>query len=594
MKPTILPETPQPSTSREELWSSDAIARMLQALDVPWVALVPGASFRGLHDSLVNHIGNQHPQMLLCLHEGNAVSMAHGYAKASGRMMGAILHSNVGLLNGSMGIFNAWCDRVPMLILGATGPWDAAKRRPWIDWIHTASDQGALVRGYTKWDNQPASVPAAYDALLRAAQMATTAPCGPTYVNLDAALQESKLGDLPPLPDPSRFGAPESPRPAPELIARAAALLSGAAAPVILVGRGKRTLESWRARVALAEKLGARVMTDLKTGASFPTRHPLHVGPPGTFLSEPAAGAVREADVILALDWVDLAGTFKQVYGDRPVGAKIVSASVDVHLHRGFSMDYFGLPPVDVQLLVEPDVAVPLLLEACRARAHAPTASGASASRRRTSDVLSLRAVADALNEATDGVDVCLTGLPLGWPGETRHFSHPLDYLGGNGGGGVGAGPGITVGAALALKGSGRVPIGLVGDGDYLMGVTALWTATHYQIPCLMVVCNNRSFYNDEAHQERVARMRGRPVENKWIGQRINEPDIDLAALAVAQGAKGIGPVTGPEQLRSAIAQGVRAVLDGEVCVIDARVRPGYDADISGERATRQEPVGRT
>jgi len=594
MKPTILAETPQPSPAHEELWSSDAIARMLQALDVPWVSLVPGASFRGLHDSLVNHIGNQRPQMILCLHEGAAVSVAHGYAKASGRMMGTILHSNVGLLNGSMGIFNAWCDRVPMLVLGATGPWDAAKRRPWIDWIHTASDQGALVRGYTKWDNQPASVPAAYDALLRAAQMATTAPCGPTYVNLDAALQESKLGALPPLPDPARFGAPDSPRPAPELIARAAGLLSGAAAPVILVGRGKRTLESWRARVALAEKLGARVMTDLKTGASFPTRHPLHVGPPGTYLSEAAAAAVRGADVILALDWIDLAGTLKQVYGDRPIGAKVVAASCDVHVHRGFSMDYFGLPPVDVNLLAEPDVAVPLLLEACKPRPHAAAPVGAPDASRRPYDVVSLRAVAAALNEATEGVEVCLTRLPLGWPGEARHFTHPLDYLGGDGGAGVGAGPGITVGAGLALKGSGRIPIGLIGDGDYLMGLTALWTAAHYQIPGLFLVCNNRSFYNDEAHQERVARMRGRPVENKWIGQRINEPDIDLAALAVAQGAKGIGPVTDPEQLRSAIAQGVRAVLDGEVCVIDARVRPGYDADISGERATRQEPVGRT
>jgi thiamine pyrophosphate-dependent acetolactate synthase large subunit-like protein len=594
MKPTILPETPQPSAAHEELWSSDAIARMLQALDVPWVSLVPGASFRGLHDSLVNHIGNQRPQMILCLHEGAAVSVAHGFAKASGRMMATILHSNVGLLNGSMGIFNAWCDRVPMLILGATGPWDAAKRRPWIDWIHTASDQGALVRGYTKWDNQPASVPAAYDALLRAAQMATTAPCGPTYVNLDAALQESKLGAMPALPDPARFGAPDSPRPAPELIARAAGVLSGATAPVMLVGRGKRTLESWRARVALAEKLGARVMTDLKTGASFPTRHPLHIGPPGTYLSEAAAAAVRESDVILALDWIDLAGTLKQVYGDRPIGARVVAASCDVHVHRGFSMDYFGLPPVDVNLLAEPDVAVPLLLEACKPRSHAAAPATATDGTRRTDDVLSLRAVAAALNEATAGVEVCLTRLPLGWPGEARHFAHPLDYLGGDGGAGVGAGPGITVGAGLALKGSGRIPIGLIGDGDYLMGLTALWTAAHYQIPCLFVVCNNRSFYNDEAHQERVARMRGRPVENKWIGQRINEPDIDLAALAVAQGAKGIGPVTDPAELRSAIAQGVKAVLNGEVCVIDARVRPGYDADISGERATRQEPVGRT
>ena len=257
-------------------------------------------------------------------------------------------------------------------------------------------------------------------------------------------------------------------------------------------------------------------------------------------------------------------------------------------------MDYFGLPPVDVNLLAEPDVAVPLLLEACKARTHAAAPTSAPDAGRRVHDVLSLRAVGAALNEATDGVEVCLTRLPLGWPGEARHFSHPLDYLGGDGGAGVGAGPGITVGAGLALKGSGRIPIGLIGDGDYLMGLTALWTAAHYQIPCLFVVCNNRSFYNDEAHQERVARMRGRPVENKWIGQRINEPDIDLAALAVAQGAKGIGPVTDPEQLRSAIAQGVKAVLAGDVYVIDARVRPGYDADISGERATRQEPVGRT
>jgi thiamine pyrophosphate-dependent acetolactate synthase large subunit-like protein len=594
MNPKITPETPLPTTAGNELWSSDAIARMLQALEVPWVALVPGASFRGLHDSLVNHIGNQRPQMILCLHEQGAVSIAHGFAKASGRMMGAILHSNVGLLNGSMGIFNAWCDRVPMLILGATGPWDSAKRRPWIDWIHTASDQGALVRGYTKWDNQPGSVQAAYDALLRATQMATTAPCAPTYINLDAALQEAKLGDLPPLPDPSRFRAPEAPQPAPDAVARAAALLSGAASPVIMIGRSQRTMESWRARVALAEKLGARVVSDLKVGASFPTRHPLFVGPAGTFLSEAATRAVREADVVLALDWVDLAGTLKQVYTDRPVTAKIVSASCDVHVHRGFSMDYFGMAPVDVQLLVDPDVAVPRLLEACRARSYTPPAATADEPVRGTGDVLTLRSVAASLNEATAGVDVCLTGLPLGWPGNGRHFAHPLDYIGGNGGGGVGAGPGITVGAALALKGSGRVVIGLVGDGDYLMGLTALWTATHYGLPCVLIVCNNRSFYNDEAHQERVARMRGRPVENKWIGQRINEPDIDLALLAVAQGAKGIGPVTDPAKLSGVIAQGVQLAREGEVCVIDARVRPGYDADISGERAARQEPVGRT
>ncbi len=158
-------DVPVSSPQQEHLWGSDAIAAMLRALDIPYLALNPGASYRGLHDSIVNYLGNERPQMLLCLHEEAAVAIAHGYAKASGRMMGVVLHSNVGLMHGSMAIFNAWCDRMPMLILGATGPWDAARRRPWIDWIHTASDQGALVRDYTKWDNQPASVPAAYEAL---------------------------------------------------------------------------------------------------------------------------------------------------------------------------------------------------------------------------------------------------------------------------------------------------------------------------------------------------------------------------------------------------------------------------------------------
>src|SRR6267143_5628429 len=179
LSPTVRAEAPVAGPEQKEIWGSDAIAAVLRTLDIPFLALNPGASYRGLHDSIVNYLGNTRPQMLLCLHEESAVAIAQGYAKVSDRMMGAVVHSNVGLMHASMAIFNAWCDRVPMLVLGATGPWDAAKRRPWIDWIHTASDQAALVRDFTKWDNQPASVPAAYEALLRAAQIANTAPRGP-------------------------------------------------------------------------------------------------------------------------------------------------------------------------------------------------------------------------------------------------------------------------------------------------------------------------------------------------------------------------------------------------------------------------------
>src|SRR5439155_25802767 len=153
----------------------------------------PGASYRGLHDSLVNYLGNERPQILLCLHEESAVAIAHGYAKVTGKAMAAAVHSNVGLMHATMAIFNAWCDRMPMVILGATGPVDAAKRRPWIDWIHTARDQGAIVRNYTKWDDQPASPAAAREALIPATWIADTAPKEPVYINLDAETQEASL-----------------------------------------------------------------------------------------------------------------------------------------------------------------------------------------------------------------------------------------------------------------------------------------------------------------------------------------------------------------------------------------------------------------
>ena len=205
---TAAVERPVPSGTNVAGFGSDVVAEVLRDLDIPYIALNPGASYRGLHDSLVNHIGNAAPQMLLCLHEEIAVAIAHGYAKVTGKAMAAAVHSNVGLFHATMAIFNAWCDRMPVLILGATGPVDAAKRRPWIDWIHTAADQGAIVRNYTKWDDQPASPAAAREALLRAFWLANTAPQGPVYINLDADMQESALEKpLPPI-DVKRYMPP--------------------------------------------------------------------------------------------------------------------------------------------------------------------------------------------------------------------------------------------------------------------------------------------------------------------------------------------------------------------------------------------------
>lgn len=575
-------DAPVPGAEDGSVWGSDAMAAMLRALGVPYVVVNPGASFRGLHDSLVNHLGNQDPQMLLVLHEEHAVAIAHGFAKVSGRPLAAILHSNVGLMHGSMAIFDAWADRVPVLVLGATGPVDAAKRRPWIDWLHTSADQAALVRNFIKWDAQPASVPAAQEALLRAHQIATTAPCGPVYVCFDAELQERRLERLPALPPVARYQAPRPGTPAAADVRIALDWLQGARRPVILAGRVSRSRQDWADRVALAEQLGARVLTDLKLGAAFPTRHPLHAGPAGMFLSPECAQVLRDADVVLSLDWVDLAGTLKQAWGQEPVASRVIQASVDHHVHNGWSMDHQALPPADLFIACEPGAMVSELLQA--ASDLAPRWSGAAdpapvaQDPPDTAEPLRVADVARIARRAVSGREVCLARLPLSWSGDMWDFEDPLDYLGYDGGGGIGSGPGMAVGVALALKGTSRLPMAIIGDGDFLMGTTALWTAASARVPMLVLVVNNRSFFNDELHQERVARERGRPVENRWIGQRIDDPAPDLAMMARAQGAIGFGPIADAATLEATLREALAAVDQGQTVVVDVIVRPGYTA----------------
>ncbi len=571
-------ERPVPAGTNAAGFGSDVVAETLRALDVPYIALNPGASYRGLHDSLVNHLGNARPQMLLCLHEEHAVAIAHGYAKVTGRAMAAAVHSNVGLFHATMAIFNAWCDRVPVIVIGATGPVDAAKRRPWIDWIHTARDQGAIVRGYVKWDDQPASPAAAREALLRAGWIAQTAPMGPVYVNLDAEMQEAPLEAPLPALDAARFTPPAMVAAPAEAVAQAAAVLRAAKRPVILAGRVSRRLDAWEARVALAEALDARVVTDLKVGAAFPTDHPLHAGVPGVIAPVPeVAEIIRAADVILSFAWVDLAGTLRSVFGATPPPARIIQITLDHLVHNGWSMDHQGLPPVDLLLAAEPDAVVPALVAALATKSDPrETASPPRRFPPLGDHPIAVDHLAQALRRSVGERAVTLTHLPLGWNGGSWPFRHPLDFIGSEGGAGIGSGPGVSIGAALALRQSGRLPVAVVGDGDFLMGVTALWTAAHYRIPLLMVVANNRSFFNDEVHQERVARMRARPVDNKWIGQRIGDPDIDLAALARAQGARGFGPIVKAAELEAVFAQAIAAVEDGHVAVVDVRVEPGY------------------
>jgi thiamine pyrophosphate-dependent acetolactate synthase large subunit-like protein len=568
-------ERPTPAGVNAPGFGSDVIADALRTLDIPYIALTPGASYRGLHDSIVNYLGNTKPQMLLCLHEETAIAIAHGYAKVTGKAIATAVHSNVGLMHATMAMFNAWCDRMPVVVLGATGPVDAVKRRPWIDWIHTARDQGALVRDYTKWDDQPSSPGAAREAILRGTWIANTAPCGPVYINFDAELQEAKISEPLPSIEVARYMPTIATAVPSDLVRQAAAVLKGAKQVLMLAGRASRSTAAWDARVALAEALNARVVTDLKIGATFPTDHPLYVGSPRAITPDSFEG-LKNVDAVLSLDWVDLAGALRY-FGPSPA-VKVVQISLDHRIHNGWSMDHQGLPPVDLLLSADPDLVVPELVKEIgkSAKPHAVPSPRTGSGKEPAG--FTNEHIAGALRKVLSQRAVTYTHLPLSWDDRWLTFRHPLDYIGSDGGGGVGGGPGISVGAALALKGSGRLPVAICGDGDFLMGVTAIWTAVHYKIPLLFVLANNRSFYNDELHQERMARARNRPIENKWIGQRMADPEVDLAAMGRAQGAAGFGPVTKAAYLAPTLEKAVAAVEAGQVAVVDVRVEPGYTA----------------
>jgi thiamine pyrophosphate-dependent acetolactate synthase large subunit-like protein len=580
-------EAPIGVEGSEPGWGSDVVAEVLREVGLKYIALNPGSSYRGLHDSLVNHAGNHAPQMLLCLHEEHAVSIAHGYAKVTDRPMGVALHSNVGLLHGSMALFNAFCDRVPMLVIGATGPLDAARRRPWIDWLHTATDQAALVRPFLKWDDQPISVPAAVDAVLQAHRLTSSAPKAPTYVCLDTSLQEASVDgfQVDESRRPGRFGPAAPPAPDETAIAELVRALGDADDVVLLVGRTTRDPQAWRRRVELAELLGCSVFTHLKLPAAFPTCHPLHSAPPETHASPELRVALQQADVVISLDWLDLGGTLDAA---RPVDGLIVSATLDEQLHGGWGKESLAPAPTDVQLHADPDATVAALLRHLgsadgpprRAAKPGPApAIAPSNTHGNGAEVPSIEDLAAALNRCLAGVPSCLVRVPISWTGALWDVADPLDTLGGDGGEGVGSGPGMTVGAALALRDADRLALSVLGDGDFLMGANALWTAAHYELPLLIVVANNQSFFNDEVHQHQVARLRGRPMENRWIGQRITDPAVDLCGIATAQGLTAHGPVTARRDLEDTLGRAVDDARRGASVVVDVHVASTIDGE---------------
>jgi acetolactate synthase-1/2/3 large subunit len=586
------------ATTTSSRYGSDLVVDLLRAVGVEYVALNPGATYRGLHDSLVNYGGNRAPELILTTHEEIAVALAHGYAKAKGAPMAAIVHDIVGLQHASMAIFNAFCDQAPVLVLGATGPMDATRRRPWIDWIHTALVQGTQVRDYVKLDDQPASVAAIPEAFLRAWRIARTEPQGPVYLCLDAGLQEQRLERPVGVPDVARFGPARPPHPEPGAIDEAARRLVEARFPMILVESLGRRPGATESLCRLAERLAAPLIDlagESQGRPSVPASHPLD-------MSGARHEVVADADVVLALDVTSFLSALGET--DRSTrevrllneNAWVIAISLDDYALRSWAHTFQSLVPVDQPIAADAVLALPALLAAVEDRlARDPQAAerrarGARIAARhaalrdewRETAKLeaSLRPLAtSALAAAVWGVIepedwVLANGGARGWARRLWDWRPERSY-GGSGGAGLGYGLPAALGVALAHRGSGKLCVNLQADGDLLYVVSGFYTAAHHRLPLLTVMCNNRTYGNDEEHQDAVAKARGRPVENKVVGIRIDDPAPDFARIAQGFGLHAEGPIDRAEAVGPALRRALRVVKEeGRPALVDVITRP--------------------
>lgn len=551
---------------------SDAVVDLLQELGVKYLPLNPGASFRGLHDSVVNR--EDGPEIILCTHEEIAVAAAHAYAKAVGEVGFAVVHDLVGLMHASMAVYDAWCDRTPMVVLGGGGPADAGERRP-VDWFHSANTQSALVRPFVKWDDDPITATATLDAIARAYNIAGSAPHGPTYVTMDTSVMEAKYSGADVSVRPPRHNPPFVAAD-PEIEA-AARLLLEATFPVIVAGDVGLDERSTPLLTALMEALGAPGR-DERNLSAIPTNHPLSFSGDDWVLDQ--------ADIILAVDVHDIRYLLARTTNPPPV---LDVSTRSLALRSWANADHVGAPQV-TSLVSDPILGLEALLakienireghgnagkeerlEELRARQESlQSERSKTLSDRWDNHPVSIhRLVAEVYEAVKELPWLLLLRNTRSWTEGIWQFDRAGRYLGHSGGGGMGYGPGALIGGGLAARDRGEFAVGIIGDGDFMYAPGAIWTAVHHRIPMLVVVNNNRTYLNDEEHQAQVARTRGRPVENAPIGVSIDDPAIDFAALARSQGAWGHGPVEDPGELTDVLKQAVEQVHGGAVAVVD-------------------------
>ena len=578
-KPKVVPT--------KQRWASDVIVDMLHRYDLPYAAMNPGASYRGLHDSLVNY-GQNVPYLMLCQHEEIAVEIAHGYAKASGKPMVAIVHNLVGMLHATMAVYYAYIDRAPVFIVGATGPMDETKRRPRIDWTHSANVQGEAYRNFTKWDYQPTVIDGVPESFARAYGVMMTEPQGPIYMCYDAWLQEAPLNHAVALPPVQAMKVPTPMAADPDALAQAAEMLVNAKHPVILAEFVGRQPAGYEALVKLAETVSAPVY-DANSRLNFPGCHPLNLSM--------TKDVFRNADLVLCLDtrdWekptTELISTTRTVTSLTPKGCKWVDIGFgDLEL-SSWAMDYQRLLHADLRIMADTTTAIPQLTKLCR---------GLLAKNPRLKPLLEKRFAATRkeheavrakwAREAKDGWDLSPITLPRlasevwdviknedwvltagtleDWTRKLWNFDKPYRHPGKSLG--TSTQIGISLGVALANRGKGRLVVDMQPDGDLMFDAGALWVAAKHKIPMLIVMYNNRAYYNDWHHQIRMAKLRETPVERAHIGMDLCDPDPDFAGLARSMGWYAEGPIDQGKDVKAALKRAIAKVKAGQPALVD-------------------------
>jgi acetolactate synthase I/II/III large subunit len=574
---------------------SDFMVDVIKTLNFDYVCANPGSSFRGLHESLVNYGGNKAPELITCCHEESSVAMAHGYFKIEGKPLMVMAHGTVGLQHASMAIYNAYADRVPVyIVLGNIQ--DIKFRRSDVEWAHSVQDAAAMVRDYTKWDDNPVSLGHFAESSVRAYKIAMTPPYEPVVIVADAVLQEE------PMPEADRRTAriPKLTLSAPPAgdsgaVAQAAKMLVGAENPVIVAGRSARTPQGIALLVELAETLQAPVQ-DRHFRMNFPSMHPLN------------GGNIATADVVLGLEVQDfwmathsMTPINRMGMESKPItkpGAKLITIySGDLYGKSNYQ-DFGRYAEVDLSIAADAEATLPALIEACKKlitpdRRSAMQARGAKlaeaskALRERdielaaygwdASPISTARVSAELWNQIKNEDWSLVSDVnPFfsSWPLRLWDFKKHYQYLGEHGAYGIGYGAPAAVGAALANRKHGRLTVNIQCDGDLNYAPGVLWTAAHHRIPLLTIMHNNRAYHQEAMYLTDMAARANRGIENFAVGTGINDPNIDYAMMAKAYGMYGKGPITDPKDLGPAIKEAIAAVKRGEPALIDVVTQP--------------------